>query len=327
MATGNHTYIDSTGIKLKNGDLILGKFANNSVTIGNQVGTHLEIKLNQIKLKNSISENLIIGKYGYEGTALYPNNGLISKNRNLIISNEYDDTKLQGRKAYIEIKASNSNRYEQADTASCLKLGTNFSATVEYKDNYGNKGTVDRNGGTAITITSKINAKYNSDGTFSDADGGNLPPDIKNVIDIGSNDSFNQININGKIIDSNGNSVIGSRILYNGGATGGTVPLSESASNFNYIEIYFCNTVYDDSNSSHTAYDMTKVYSPNGKYVLLFTGYYPALGVNMQIIERLVLISGTSITQTSCRYSNLNPGVSGGTVNDYNKIYKVVGYK
>ena len=343
--TGNHTYIDENGIKLKNGDLILGQFVNNGATIGNQAGSHIKISENQIKLSYSKDQKMIIGNYVDPdfftgGTIPDGLRAIVAIDKPLLIKNAYSDNRFQNhRKAYIAISASDNARYDQEGSKAVLELGTKFGGYVSYTTSQNHQ--VDNELMIASTAI-KISSELTNLGTYNPSSGKyeNCQPERLNTIEIGQND-FDQININGKvefndkvqfnnkIIDSRENSVICSRVLYNGSTagTGGTVTLSESASNFDYIEIYFCNTVYDDSNSSHTAYDMTKVYSPNGKYALLFTGYYPASGVNMQIIERLVLISGTSITQASCRYSNLNPGVSGGAVNNYNKIYKVVGYK
>ena len=53
METGNHTYIDSDGIELRNGNLILSKFTNTRTIIGNQTNTHLDISSNLISLKSA----------------------------------------------------------------------------------------------------------------------------------------------------------------------------------------------------------------------------------------------------------------------------------
>ena len=99
----------------------------------------------------------------------------------------------------------------------------------------------------------------------------------------------------------------------NSSGTTGTVPLSESAANFSYLEIFF--STYDEANRMVS----NKISTPNGKISrLLFFG-------STYMYYKDITISGTSITVTN----NSRVAISNGTGDTTNeiKIYKVVGYR
>lgn len=116
------------------------------------------------------------------------------------------------------------------------------------------------------------------------------------------------------------------KILYNNtSGTTGTVTLSETSANFNYLEIFYGKTGY----ANKIIYGNTKIYSPNGKMGNLSLFYRATNTVN-QYIYADVTISGTSITKTY--YGSMNYSTSGSlgsaSISDNSiVIYKVVGYR
>lgn len=105
-------------------------------------------------------------------------------------------------------------------------------------------------------------------------------------------------------------------VLYdNSSGTTGTVTLSETANNFEYLEIF-----YGKNNNEASV----KVMRNSGK-AMLFD--YANLGSAPQLLVKEVNISGTSITHNSGYYLNFtSTGVSSGSVNEI-KIYRVLGYE
>ena len=111
--------------------------------------------------------------------------------------------------------------------------------------------------------------------------------------------------------------------LYSG-TTAGDITLSESAANYNVIEIFY--------KSSDSVYLNTgKIYSPNGKNVGLYAPY--SIGTTCYSKQARVNINGTAITmsneiETQLWASNekvaINTPSSG---NHYFTIEKVIGYK
>ena len=110
----------------------------------------------------------------------------------------------------------------------------------------------------------------------------------------------------------------------NSSGTTGTVTLSETAENFNFIEIY----LYKDSASGWWS---VKIPAPNGKKVQVGTQYYTgSTGVGLQIIGKVVTISGTTITPGTEFYMNFHDTnkeivALGGQTSI--KIMRVYGYK
>ncbi len=145
------------------------------------------------------------------------------------------------------------------------------------------------------------------------------------------------ININGKLMENdkklvnqedfnNRINTLKPVILYdNLSGTTGTVTLSQSAANFNYLKIFF----KDDDNE----YGYENIYSPNGKYASLSIS---TIRQNSEgnIKGKTILINGTNITigvfnNNAERYGELIIGSSNINVQSNNKIYitRVEGYK
>lgn len=99
------------------------------------------------------------------------------------------------------------------------------------------------------------------------------------------------------------------------------IVLSESAVNFNYIEIFFARK------GSLTIFSSVKVENPDGKYVQLSFNHSSG-DVTMQIYGSRLYINGTTINrEQNTMFQMNNTGfVSMSTPTDLN-IYKVVGYK
>lgn len=116
----------------------------------------------------------------------------------------------------------------------------------------------------------------------------------------------------------------------------GTITLSESAANFNYLEIFYTDNTSRQPNS-------VRIYSPNGKYVSLSCIEPSTTNTEMRLYIRTSgwTISGTSMTVGRSDLSGANRGVyaqlytnAGGintdvniTANNYIKIFRVIGYK
>lgn len=107
--------------------------------------------------------------------------------------------------------------------------------------------------------------------------------------------------------------------LYNDSTgSNSTITLSESANDFEYIEIFFR---YD------TMYKSIKVYNPNNKYALL--DFYDFSGNQLIFETKLVQISGTSITNTRYKhYSIADSSTWTPFGSNANNIYitRVIGY-
>ena len=115
--------------------------------------------------------------------------------------------------------------------------------------------------------------------------------------------------------------------LYNNTTgTTGTVTLSQSAANFNYIEIMYRRNANLEVWNNHF-YESTRLSAPNGKMASLSVSY-PAETTTTQISTKLVLVSGTSITVKRECYANIVQGSAGqaGTQSQL-FIVKVLGYK
>lgn len=105
------------------------------------------------------------------------------------------------------------------------------------------------------------------------------------------------------------------------------VTLSETAANFNYLEIFYKR--YSTAGEYGMAHKSVKINNPNGKYVVLNMNY-PG-GDILQVYGELIEINGTSIN----RYSgNLMFGINitAGQIPQHEKttnflIEKVIGYK
>lgn len=111
------------------------------------------------------------------------------------------------------------------------------------------------------------------------------------------------------------------KTLYdNSSGTTGTVTLSETAANFNYLEIFYC----DNHNNQIQSKTLP---SPNGKQISL-DNLEP--GDKAEAYQRVssYTISGTNITRKNSVYFVIDSkGAISINTNVYNKIIKVLGYK
>lgn len=107
----------------------------------------------------------------------------------------------------------------------------------------------------------------------------------------------------------------------NASGTNGTVTLSETAANFNHIQIFF--------NKTSDRYSSVDVWAPNGKNVVLELTYVENNNNFAQTQAKRMAISGSSITLVSNSFGGINFNGSSSTVFNNNelKIYKVLGYK
>ena len=105
----------------------------------------------------------------------------------------------------------------------------------------------------------------------------------------------------------------------NSSGSNGTITLSETSANFSYIEIH--------GRSNDSVYFSQRVYNPNGKNVTL-NMTFTTESAAAYLKNRLISISGTSITSYGTRYSEtkFTNEVSTSTANNM-YITKVVGYK
>ena len=113
-------------------------------------------------------------------------------------------------------------------------------------------------------------------------------------------------------------------VLYNdsnGTGTNSTVTLSESAANFDYLEIYYY------ASSLHKS---EKIYLPNGKKVDLSINAYYQDGTNLYqyFYTKIMNISGTSMTvDKNLEMRFYNKTINNVTQDNRIYIYRVVGYK
>lgn len=117
--------------------------------------------------------------------------------------------------------------------------------------------------------------------------------------------------------------IYGVATLYNNtSGTDGTVTLSDSAANYDYLEIFY------GKGTDTTNHKSEKIHAPNGKHVSLITGYTSSSTLSLLYFKG-VNISGTSITVSTHGRTSIDG--SGGTAiaqtTNYIKIYKVLGYK
>lgn len=134
------------------------------------------------------------------------------------------------------------------------------------------------------------------------------------IVNTNTNTSTCTINVPAK----NGTFGLEGVSLYdNSSGTNGTVTLSETSANFNYLEIFY------RDNDNH--YNSVKIYSPNGKVFWMNSGWINDNnnGGNMKLAYST--INGTSITKT--RYIQGTIGGSGTSNNNAIYIVKVLGYR
>lgn len=106
-------------------------------------------------------------------------------------------------------------------------------------------------------------------------------------------------------------------VLYNNSSgTNGNVTLSSSATNYTYLEIFY--------RGNDNQYSSVKVFEPNGKEVSLLV----SLTASNQIYfkQKIVNISGTSITNTNYSQARFNASSQGWSNDNYIYITRVIGY-
>lgn len=123
--------------------------------------------------------------------------------------------------------------------------------------------------------------------------------------------------VNDEALEVNGY-IVGGVVLAENTQQTANIKLTDSASNYKYLEIYYC----DNDNT----YNCVKVFDPNGKNVLLSIQYPYQNGVTY-IKSCLVSISGTQITPINYSSMTIRSGQSPTIANsNYCYIRKVIGY-
>ena len=119
------------------------------------------------------------------------------------------------------------------------------------------------------------------------------------------------------VVNNNANELINLQVveLFSGSTTG-TVTLSDSATNYSYLEIFY---------EATGNYNSVKIPSPNNKNVLLISAWFGTNTVgNIKIAK--VNISGVTISKinyTAFEYGSSNPAFEENSI----FIKKVIGYK
>lgn len=108
--------------------------------------------------------------------------------------------------------------------------------------------------------------------------------------------------------------------LYNNtsGSTG-TITLSESTANFDYIEIFY--------GKNQSTLHSVKVANPNGKRACLTLAFYDTSNQFVQMQAPKAIISGTTITKEATGGANIYSGNTEAFTANEVSIFKVVGYK
>ena len=148
-----------------------------------------------------------------------------------------------------------------------------------------------------------------------------LNQDYKDFIDINESLETTAQTIPKAINEVKNNINYGAILYENDSGTNGNVSLSDSAANYDYIEIYY------RTNDNDYAYE--KVYQPDGKYVCLFGTRANTSVPRVYGKTKTVYISGNSITN----YANGNAQYTinnnaNGQVAENNMVYivRVIGY-
>lgn len=147
-----------------------------------------------------------------------------------------------------------------------------------------------------------------------------------NIVSIGSQNSswchiYNSANIpfyfNRIIYANNGHRLIGYKEIYNNSSgSNGTITLTESANNFNMLEIFY----HGDTDT----YSSVRIWAPNGKRIALDLSYVNKDNHWIQAVNKS--ISGTSITTINGSETKISVSPPGVSKTDYIKITKVLGW-
>ena len=164
----------------------------------------------------------------------------------------------------------------------------------------------------ATTLTAKGHTNYGTNGNYL--------PDM-NFLSFW-NGAFNSSNESNLTYCYQGTIQAKPTSLYNNSnGSNGTITLSQTAANFNYIEIYY-------ALNTDSGYSCSKVQSPNGKKANLQIVNGIATN-NISIAGCTISISGTSVTFSAGKTIAI---ASGFTLNGFSntneiKIYKILGYR
>ena len=141
--------------------------------------------------------------------------------------------------------------------------------------------------------------------------------DVGNIADLKTTDVSSIVNAINEII---GNYKPIS-LYENAAGTNGNINLSDNASNYKYIEIYYFIRIAEDSYSS------VKCYDPNGKEIFLFGATNTVQNIDFNFAQKVV--KGTQITTKYHGRLFSTFGSSGMTFGQDNNVWitKVVGYK
>lgn len=224
-----------------------------------------------------------------------------------------------------------------SSTSFAIILGSGNPALAIYKNNVAIGQKYDTSEGSKLQVNGKskyndeLNLKKSSGDTYYHAK--RTDTDTEVYFGVGSggvNHGIYSKKLDKWILHSDGTYVYINEIntnklvpvlLYdNSSGTTGTVTLSETAENFSYLEIFYC-----DNNSNQ--YQSKKIYSPNGKKITLSNIEPSQNGNNMYFRTSQYTINGQNITFSYSSFTNI--WVDGPAMEStaYNKIVRVIGYK
>ena len=121
----------------------------------------------------------------------------------------------------------------------------------------------------------------------------------------------------GKVLNDKIN---GTTLYDNSTGSNGAITLSDSASNYNFIEIYFF--------SADNDYSSVKVYNPNNKRVALTTGSFFGTQLYIKSANRTITDNTISLSDGNVDTEwNIANSTASSSAGSKIKIYKVIGYK
>lgn len=167
--------------------------------------------------------------------------------------------------------------------------------------------------------------KYNDNGEYKD-----IYVKSFDTLPVGTEVDFDGDSVPSGWEEVSGNTLVAYTLFNSTSGERGTVTLSDSSANYDYIEIFYANNSGVNGSS-------VKVYNPNGKNVVLMTiqAYLDGTTAVKEIRNNLRTISGNTISNIADRSGFVElrgTTVSGNVVtnNDVStglRILRVVGYK
>ena len=122
---------------------------------------------------------------------------------------------------------------------------------------------------------------------------------------------------NGKIIGRTSSDLVPYILYNNASGTNGSITLSDSLANYEYIEIFGRNNV--------EFFSGVKIANPNGKKLIFSANATADLGIYFRMVSYNA--SGTTLTMTKNGYRNVGQYEGWGYDNNAMWTTKVVGYK